>query len=309
MTTATAPGKTILVGEHAVVYGRPAIATPVWQVVATATVEAGAPGAGLQLRAPDAGLALRLRDASEQEPLALVVRLALAHLDLAAEPDWDVEIRSEIPIAGGLGSGAAASAALVRALFAHAGRTLSPTALAALVYESERLYHGTPSGIDNTVIAYGQPVWFVRGQPPEPITPHAPFLLLIADSGLPSPTKESVGDVRRGWQAEPARYERRFDAIAELVREARAAIEQGEVANLGRILDRNHALLAALGVSAPPLERLVGAARQAGALGAKLSGGGRGGNVIALVTAASAAPVQAALRAAGAKRLLETTVR
>jgi mevalonate kinase len=319
MTTATAPGKTILVGEHAVVYGRPAIAAPVWQVVATATVTDGPPGAGLRLRAPDVGIEFHLADEPGDaargtvQPLAVVTRLVLERLGLPAEPgrepDWVVEVRSQIPIAGGLGSGAALSAALVRALFAHAGQPLAPAELAALVYASERHYHGTPSGIDNTVIAYGTPIWFVRGQPPVPLTPKIPFTLLVADSGIRSPTKETVGDVRRGWQAEPSRYERRFDAIAELVREARAAIEQGETANLGRVLDQNHRLLAALGVSAPPLDRLVAAARRAGALGAKLSGGGRGGNVIALVTPAQAEAVQAALLAAGAVRVIETTVR
>lgn len=309
MTTATAPGKVILAGEHAVVYGRPAIAAPVWQVTATATVEARALGSGLLLHAPDVGLDVLLRDAPEDFPPALVARLALAAASAPADPDWDVTVRSDIPIAGGLGSGAALSTALVRALCAHAGCALPPAAVSAIVYESERYYHGTPSGIDNTVIAYAQPIWFVRGQPPSPFVPRTPFTLVIADSGIPSPTKETVGDVRRGWQEEPSLYERRFDAIADAVHDARAAIETGEIENLGRALDRNHALLVDLGVSSPLLETFVHTARRAGALGAKLSGGGRGGNVIALVLPERAEGVHAALAAAGARRVLQTTVR
>jgi mevalonate kinase len=309
MTTAIAPGKTILVGEHAVVYGRPAIAAPVWQVVATATVEDAPPGRGLLLRAPDIDLEVLLREATSDFPPALVTRLALQAADVPPDPDWDVTVHSDIPMAGGLGSGAALSTALVRALFAHTGRAATPTEVSALVFESERHYHGTPSGIDNTVIAWGQPIWFVRGQPPVPFTPKVPFTLLIADSGIPSPTKETVGDVRRGWQEEPSLYERRFDAIADLARDARTAIEAGELANLGRVFERTHMLLADLGVSSPALDELVRTARASGALGAKLSGGGRGGNVIALVTAATAPRVRAALLAAGAKRVIETTVR
>jgi mevalonate kinase len=118
-----------------------------------------------------------------------------------------------------------------------------------------------------------------------------------------------VGDVRLGWQAEPARFKAKFDAIAALARAGRAAIEQGNAAELGALFDRNHALLQELGVSSPPLDALVDAARAAGAPGAKLSGGGRGGNVIALVEDASQDTVRAALFAAGAQRVIVTTVR
>ncbi|RIK37930.1 MAG: mevalonate kinase [Chloroflexi bacterium] len=309
MTAASAPGKVILVGEHAVVYGRPAIAVPVWEVTATVTVTDRAPGAGCVLIAHDIGLHQRLDSTPDSEPLALVTRLALAQLGLPSNPDWQIELRSTIPIASGLGSGAALSAALVRALFAHAGQPVAPAQVSQLVYESERFYHGTPSGIDNTVVAHGQPVWFVKGEEPVVIEPKGSLTLLIADSGIAAPTKETVGDVRRGWQADPVRYEAWFDAIAAVAREARQAIEEGDLARLGRLFDENQALLAQLGVSSPPLERLVEAARAAGALGAKLSGGGRGGNVIALVEPANEEPVRQALLASGAKRTISTTVR
>ena len=161
MVSAVAPGKVILVGEHAVVYGRPAIAAPVWQVVATAEVSERERGSGFQIVAHDIGQTILLGEADPAQPLALVTRLALTELGYLAAPDWLVDLRSTIPIASGLGSGAALSTALVRALFAQAGRQATPITVSGIVYESERIYHGTPSGIDNTVIAYGEPIWFV----------------------------------------------------------------------------------------------------------------------------------------------------
>jgi mevalonate kinase len=308
MTTTTAPGKIILVGEHAVVYGRPAIAVPVWQVTATATISSAPWGAGCTIRARDIGLTLRLRDAGDDQPLALVTRLAMNKAGLTSEPDWLIELHSEIPIASGLGSGAAISTALVRAIFAHAGQPITAEQVSDLVYESERFYHGTPSGIDNTVIAHAAPIWFVKGRAPIPFAAARPFTLIIADSGIQSPTKETVGDVRRAWLADTPTYERWFDEIAVIVHDARVAIEQGNLPRLGKLFDLNQELLVRLGVSSPPLQQLVAGARAAGALGAKLSGGGRGGNVIALVNEDRASAVAVAFLSAGAARVIETTV-
>ena len=207
----TAPGKVILFGEHAVVYGRPALAAPVTQVCATATVERSAPGSGLLIDAQDLGERVTL--AREGHPLAEIARLALVALGLP-EPDWQVIVRSTIPIASGLGSGAAVSAALARALSAAAGRPFSPSQVSSIVFEVERLHHGTPSGVDNTVIAYGQPVYFVRGQEPEPFAIGAAFTLLIGDTGIASPTKIAVGDVRAAWQRDPP-------AVRKLLRRSR----------------------------------------------------------------------------------------
>jgi mevalonate kinase len=308
MVTASAPGKVILLGEHAVVYGRPAIAVPVWETVATATVRPGPVGAGCVIVARDVGRTVALAQAPPDEPLAVVASAALAHLGLPPDPDWRIELASQIPIASGMGSGAALSAALVRGLFAQAGVTPDPATVSAFVYAGEQLYHGTPSGIDNTVVAYGAPIWFVKGQPPQVFTPARPFQIAIGDSGTPGLTKETVAGVRRGWEQDPDRYEGWFDAIAELVRAARTAIEQGSPEALGSLFDRNHALLVRLGVSTPHLDRLVDAARAAGAAGAKLSGGGGGGNMIALVDGKTAGSVREALLAAGAAGVIVTTV-
>ena len=305
--TGQAPGKVILFGEHAVVYGRPALAVPISQVAATAQVESGAPGSGLIIEATDLARRFTLVQATDGDPLAAAVRLALDHLGLTA-PDWRLTVHSTIPIASGMGSGAALSAAIMRALAHAAGEELAAETLSALVYEVEVLYHGTPSGVDNTVIAHGRPVYFVRGQAPQVFPIGRPFRLAIADSGISSPTKVTVGDVRLGWQRTPERFEKLFEDIGQIVEAARAAIASGDPDELGPLMDANHARLVELGVSCPPLDRLVTAARAAGAGGAKLSGGGRGGNMIALVSDETAAPVAAALREAGAVQVIVTPV-
>jgi len=311
-----APGKVILFGEHAVVYGRPALAVPVTQVQAEAVVEAGEPGAGLTIIAADLGETIAVRGAPADHPLATAARLTLVKFGLS-DPDWRVTVRSTIPIASGMGSGAAVSAAIVRALAAARGQgsgvrgqevAISPEEVSALVYEVERLHHGTPSGIDNTVVVYGQPVYFVRGQPPQTFRIGRPFTLAIADTGIRSPTRIAVGDVRRSWEQEPARFDGLFDQVAAIVEDARVAVSDGQPDRLGLLMDRNHALLREIGVSCPELDALVAAARAAGAAGAKLSGAGRGGNMIALVTANTEAQVVDALRAAGAVRVIVTEV-
>jgi len=302
----SAPGKVILFGEHAVVYGRPAIAVPVTQVRATAHVEHAPPGSGLRLVASDLGKSVSLATAPQDEPLAAAARLTLAHLS-APEPDATLTVNSTIPIASGLGSGAAVSTALVRALAGFLGHTLEPAEVSTLVFEVEKIHHGTPSGIDNTVVAYGQPVYFARGRAVERLTVGAPFTLLIGDTGTPSPTGKVVERVRRAWQREPARYDALFDQIGDIADEARRAIEDGDIDALGPLMDENHELLIELGVSSPQLDELVGTARFAGALGAKLSGAGRGGNMIALVEGDFVEEVEEALREAGAVRVIITT--
>jgi mevalonate kinase len=305
---ASAPGKIILFGEHAVVYGQPAIAAPVWQTQATAEIMAGDVGGGCFLSAPDIAVTRRLADCADAEPLAAVVRRALADAGAPADPDWMITVHSTIPIASGLGSGAALSTALVRAIWLRCGLTPEPAQVSALVFESERYYHGTPSGIDNTVIAWGLPVWFVRGQMPEIFRPGAPFTIVIGDTGVRSPTAISVGEVRAGWQAEPVRFEALFVAAGQIARRARQLLEAGNPEAAGPLMTENQQLLAALGVSSPELERLIDAAMAAGAWGAKLSGGGRGGNMIALAPPARTDAIRAALQAAGATHTWVTEI-
>jgi mevalonate kinase len=317
MTTASAPGKIILFGEHAVVYGQPALAVPVTQVQATATLTPLPPSAtgrgggreGIWIDARDVGRRYRMEDAPSNDALGAAIRLTFAHFNLPIT-DYSllITLQSTIPIASGLGSGAAICTALVRAIANYLNYPITNPEVSAIVFETEKLLHGTPSGIDNTVIAYGQPVFFKKGQLPVPLSVLRPFHLLIADTGLPSPTKITVGDVRAAWQKEPERYNRMFRAMGDISRRAKVIIESGKPDDLGPLMDRNQELLHEIGVSCAELDTLVEAARVAGAAGAKLSGGGRGGNMLALVTPETEAAVRAALEVAGAKRLIGTVV-
>ncbi len=307
LVESSAPGKVILFGEHAVVYGKPAIAVPVTEVQVIVTAEPAPLGSGLTLVASNLEKSIRLSKAPRDEPLAAAARLTLARLAVS-EPDATLIISSTIPIASGLGSGTAVSTALIRALASFLGHTLETSAVSALAFEIEKIHHGTPSGIDNTVVAYEQPVYFVREQPIQRLNVDTPFTLLVGDTGVRSSTKKTVGRVRRGWKRDPARYDALFDQIGDIVDQARQAIETGDVNALGPMMDDNHERLIKLGVSSPELDTLVEAARFAGAMGAKLSGAGRGGNMIALVEDDVAEEVTEALLEAGAKQVIGTTV-
>jgi len=303
---AAAPGKVILFGEHAVVYGRPALAVPVAQVTARATVAPG--GQGFWIEAVNLSKRYALEAAPASDPLAKAVELALNRAGLSEPPAGEVRVESSIPMASGLGSGAAVCTAVVRALAEALGLELSAAEVSALVFETETLLHGTPSGIDNTVVAYGQPVYFVREQPPVPFRVGRPFHLLIADTGRPSPTRVAVGDVRAAYERGPARLTAIFDQIGAVVDEARGRIEAGQPEALGPLMNRNQALLRELGVSSPELDELAARAGAGGALGAKLSGAGRGGNLLALVTPETAEAVREALVAGGAAGVIGTWV-
>ena len=308
MTVAYAPGKVILFGEHAVVYGQPAIAVPVTQVQARATVETGPEGQGITIIAEDLERSYTLEQAPPDDALRAIVVSTLEHVGVGTKHDLAITISSTIPIARGLGSGAAISTAIVRALGQHFEHLLSPQTISNLVYETEKIHHGTPSGIDNTVIAFEKPVYFVKGQKIEIFSVETPFLLAIADTGIASPTKIAVSHVRRAWERERDKYEEIFDEIGTIAEMGRCAIERGEIETVGRLMNENHRLLQLMGVSSPELEGLVEAAREGGALGAKLSGAGRGGNIIALITQETRSRVELMLRLAGAKDIIVTEV-
>jgi mevalonate kinase len=310
MTVGTACGKIILSGEHAVVYGRPALAVPLSQLRARAEIQ-NRTKHGIVIYALDLGREFELGELSQGEPLAAITQLTLEKLN--ARADLAISVQSEIPMASGLGSGAAISTAVVRGLAAHFGKTLMPDEISDLVYQTEKMYHGTPSGTDNTVIAYEQPIRFVRNLSggTNKVTPFSiakPFTLLIAYTGIASPTKITVGDVRRGWLRDPARYGEIFDTIGDIVREAQEAIASGANERLGELMTRNQRELAKLDVSSEKIETLIAAGIGAGSKGSKLSGGGRGGNVIFYVDEDTADLVRRAVVEAGAVGAIVTTV-
>lgn len=308
LASATAPGKIILFGEHAVVYNRPAVAIPVHQVQARALVapDLTAPSGRVWIEAPDIQLSADLATLPTGDPLKIAVEGVREYLKLSALPAARLQVRSTIPVAAGLGSGAAVSVAVIRALAAFLGSPLPDDAVCALAYRVEQRLHGTPSGIDNTVVTYARPICFQRGQPFALFPVARELTFVIADTGIKSSTAAAVGAVREAWKKEPARYEQIFDEVATIVMDARLALESGSTVELGRLMNANHQLLKELDVSSPELDRLVQAAQDGGAAGAKLSGGGRGGNMIALVEPERSNYLAARLSNAGAVRTLVT---
>lgn len=344
--SASAPGKAILFGEHAVVYGRPAIAVPVHALQARAelTTSEVVEGGMLWIEAPEVGFSgavdLQLagssseradlrqpgggsadEDAPKEPPadpvagLALAVERALEHFGATPEAiagDRSVglrlEIRSEIPVAAGLGSSAAVTVAVLRAAAEYLGESLPAGTAAELALKVEQHYHGTPSGIDSAVIAHGKPIYFVKGEQPTPLSVAAPITLVLADSGRAASTRQMVDGVRQRWEADRPGYEGLFDRIGAIAAEARRAIQSGQIAELGPLMSENQQLLEQLGVSTPQLEVLIAAAQAAGAPGAKLSGAGGGGLVMALATAETAEAIHDGLLAAGAARAFTTQI-
>jgi mevalonate kinase len=300
---ASSPAKVILFGEHAVVYGQPAIAVPVSALRAYATIEE-----------TNTEFRILARDLNEKQisfeiddPLAQVVRLTLERIAKPI-PEISIAVKSDIPIASGLGSGAAISTAIIRALLEYYNLSLPNEAINEIVYEVEKVHHGTPSGIDNTVIVYEQAVYFVREKTLETISNAKPLSLLVADTGQAALTKVAVGDLRKLYEADRKVIKPLLESVGKLVKIAREAMKYGDIPLLGKLMLDNHALLQKLTVSSPELDKLVDAAMNAGAIGAKLSGGGRGGNMIVLIQPETKDAITKALKAAGAVRVFETIV-
>jgi mevalonate kinase len=305
---ANAPGKIILFGEHAVVYGQPAIAIPVNQLKATARVipnPQGQPGIVL-IQAPQIQLDASLSDLPEDHPIAAAVHLAFLAASINQPPSFTLQISSTIPIAGGMGSSAAVTVAIIRALTNFFSRPLPPEQISDLAYKVEEIHHGTPSGIDNNVIAHQKPVIYRRDQAIEFLSVKHPSHWVIADTGKKTPTRETVAAVRQHYQADPDRYSAIFERIGDICRQAQEGLIDGNLPLLGELMDQNQCLLERIGVSSPRLEHLILAARAAGAAGAKLSGGGCGGNMIALSNSSITADIEAALTDAGAQQVVTT---
>lgn len=307
---ASAPGKLILFGEHAVVFNRPAIAIPFTGVQIKAALFAMpiAPSGQVRIEAPAINLDTTLDALEPDDPLAITIRGVMDNLGIDRLPAVHIRLTSTIPIAAGMGSSAATSVALARGLSTFLGHPLPDAAVNAIAFKVEQRLHGTPSGVDNTVITYGKPVYFVRSQPLEFLNVRRPFDLVVANSGVPAATGPMVAGVRERHEVNPVRYDALFDQIGRVVAAARTILESGSPSDLGPLMLENHAYLKEIGVSTPELETLVKAAISAGAIGAKLTGSGGGGNIIALAPEGKTDAIQSALMAAGAHQTWTATV-
>lgn len=266
-------GKIILFNEHFVVYGVPAIASSIDKYV-EAEISDGDTLTIFDARA-------NLRD-DPMERKILEVMTTKMNIDLNKNP-IKVIIRGDIPLGSGLGASAATCVAIARALSNYFKLDLSDEEINSIAYEGERIYHGNPSGIDNTVATFGGVIWFERGKRAERIRIGKPLHIIIGNTGLKASTKKAIEKVKRNREKNPERFENLLNEARYLAQSARKYIEEGELKRIGELMNRNHELLREIGVSCKKLDHLVELFLRKGALGAKLTGGGLGGNAIALV--------------------------
>jgi hydroxymethylglutaryl-CoA reductase len=296
-------GKVILLGEHAVVYGRHAIAAPIPLAIKALVEDCDE---GIHLLIPRWGVEYRLAsNPADRRSFERPAGVMLDQLGLSGRA-MKIEVFPEVPRSMGLGGSAAMAVAIVRALDMHFKLGLSDAEVNSLAFESEKVAHGSPSGLDNTLACYGRALVFRPGEPPlvEPLNIREPIPAVIGMTGYEGLTAKTVGRVREAWLEDKKLYERIFDQIDALTLRGVQAIQDADLPTLGELMNICHGMLNALQVSTPELEKLVSIAREHGALGAKLTGGGGGGSIIAVAQSAEAAQeIVNAIRAAGLQAL------
>lgn len=270
---AQARAKIILAGEHAVVYGHPAIAQPIDLEVRIHAIKSLEPG--LVFLNP------KMDPQHKSDSLFAQVQPKLVSLFGDRVEKLVFEIDSDIPGGCGLGSSAALSVGLIRAALEHFGESGSPEEIALMALELEKIFHGNPSGVDHTVIAHEDLIWFQNGQV-EKINAYRPLKFSIMMASPHAGTRAVVEAVRQRRLQDEVAVNKIFSGISEIVFSMRSQIEQGNLREMGLLMNRNQRLLKQLGVSTPELDQLCEQAIQNGALGAKLTGAGGGGCVIAL---------------------------
>jgi hydroxymethylglutaryl-CoA reductase len=294
-------GKVILLGEHAVVYGRHAIAAPIPLAIKALVEDCDE---GIHLMIPRWGVEYRLAsNPSERRSFERPAGVVLDQLGLSRRA-MRIEVFPDVPRSMGLGGSAAMAVAIVRALDKHFRLKLSDEQVNRLAFESEKVAHGSPSGLDNTLACYGKALVFRTGDPPliEPLNIREPIPAVIGMTGFEGLTAKTVGRVREAWQQDKKLYERIFDQIDALTLRGIQAIQDNDLPTLGQLMNICQGMLNALGVSTPELEKVCDIARENGALGAKLTGGGGGGSIIAICDG-DTEPVVSAIRAAGFQAL------
>jgi mevalonate kinase len=263
-TTGFGHGKLILLGEHAVVFGAPALAAGIPRGVRATS----RPGSG-RIAVPAWGVEARAGDGSQIGSAGARLLGTLGALDR------DFTVDADIPSRAGLGSSSALAVALARAAGAEGAR------LVEAVAEAESVFHGSPSGIDAAAAIHGGVGRFRKGEGWQPVAVQRKFKVCVGLSGKPRDTRTQVEAVGRLCARTPS-ARRLVDVLGEVTEAGIAALAAGDIDTLGRLFDLAHGLLAGLRVSSPELDTLVHAARAAGAIGAKLTGAGGGGAVIAI---------------------------
>jgi mevalonate kinase len=283
---ARANGKVILLGEHAVVYGVPAIAAGIERGVEANAVPAPSPELRVGERCAVPGDGTDLGRGFE----ALLAELGASNLA--------VEATLEVPPGSGLGASAALGVAIARAVLAAQGSPADPDRVLRATAAWEGVYHGNPSGVDAAAASNDGCIWFDKASGPIPIALARDLVLAIGLAGPPASTKLMVDGVARLRERRPAVVDKALEGVRALVQNAKLCLEAGDLPGLGSLMNYNQMLLSGLFVSTEGIERCCALARDAGALGAKLTGAGGGGAVVALCAADSTA-VLAAWRDAG----------
>lgn len=273
-----AHSKLILIGEHAVVHGQPAIAIP-FPLVGVESVVEHVPGS-IQIDSTFYHGPLDLAPESLQG-IANCIRGTLEYLE---QPYGDlmIRIKSSIPPGKGLGSSASVAISLVRSLFAYFGEEYTEQELLDLANIAETYAHGAPSGIDTLTITSGSPVWYEKQHLIDFINLSDDFHFVVADSGRIGDTRLAVESVAELLKTAPKWIQKKLDRIGDLTHQAKHALEKRGKHILGHLLNEAQKELESLGVSDTGLNKLIQFARKEGALGAKLTGGGNGGCIIAL---------------------------
>jgi len=266
--------KTILFGEHAVVYGEPGIAIPIKSMHTDIELT--------DSKNIEYETNWELDSSSKKKLEELFSFLGIN--------DKSIKIKSNIPISSGLGSSASLSVSLIRKVHP----LWTKDRVNELAYKCEEIFHGTPSGIDNSVITYEKPVYYENGI--IEIIQVKPFKILLIDSGVRSSTKDVVLQVRKSYESNVEKYQKILSQIGYISKKAREELSYGNIKMIGFLMIRNHELLRELGVSCDELDDIVKLSLEAGAYGAKMVGGGKGGYAIALVDETNHKKVEDKLR-------------
>jgi mevalonate kinase len=275
-------GKVILFGEHFVVYGLPAIASAIGDKT-IAEVEKAEKFEFIDKRPETEGYKITKKDEIERE---LKMIFDFMKIDLKKTP-LRITLSGNLLCTSGIGASAAMATAIARALSDYFELGLNNEEINRIAYEGEKGSAGTPSGIDNTCATFGGLLWFeknLQGGPNkiELIKAKKPIEIVLGNTGISQDTKKVVEDVRKAKEAEPEKYNRIFDDYLKIVKEARSVIERGDLKRLGELMDENHKLLKEMNLSCKEAEEIISVAKANGAIGAKITGTGRGGYVILL---------------------------
>ncbi|MBM7617461.1 mevalonate kinase [Weissella uvarum] len=290
--------KVILIGDHSVVYGQPAIAIPLPDLAMTATLKERQ--AGQVVLTPNYQGPMEAMGEVYEGVRQLITHL-LTYFD-AVEMPFTLEIESKIPQERGMGSSAASAIAIIRAFFDFFETPLSDQDLQKWANIEEAVTHGSPSGLDAATSASDVPVWFIKNETIETLQMNLEGYLIIADTGIRGQTGLAVSVVRQQMETKPKETQNHIEALGAIAYQMRNGLSHDDLHEIGQAMTDAHTHLKALGVSHPSLDRLVEAAIAAGAIGAKLTGGGVGGAMLALTeTKAQAQAVIKALQQAGAQ--------